>query len=117
MRKVLVVAGGRKDYSDARRFGELVYVTYGSQDLRNIPRHLSDYQKLLITLDEPPYICISGYAGLNSLLQSVALELWENIDLLIWDAKTKRYTSVPLSKEMLKLPEELRHLAPKLGKK
>jgi hypothetical protein len=110
MRKVLIVAGGRKNYDDAKRFGELVYVSYGSEDLRAVPRHIANYQKLLITLEEPPYICISGYAGLNGILMSVALELWENIDLLIWDAKTKLYTSVPLSKEMLKLPEELKHL-------
>lgn len=105
MRKVLIVAGSAKDYSSAKKFGELLFVSYGSQNLLNISRHIADFQNILSTLDEAPYLLISGYAALNALLIMSALEFWDEVELLIWDAKEKTYSNVTLSKEMLKRHE------------
>jgi len=103
MRKVLVVAGSAKDFSSAKRYGELLFVSYGSTNLTNLSRHIADFQRILSTLEEAPYILVSGYAVLNALLIMCALEFYKEIEVLIWDAKKKTYSDVLLSKEMLSI--------------
>lgn len=103
MRKVLVLSGVLKDYEPAKGYGELMFISLGSTNLLNTPRHLADILNILYPIyidgEEAPYVVISGYAALSALLIVCVLMLWGKVEMLIWDAKRKLYNPVHFSKD------------------
>lgn len=100
-RKVIIYAGGVKDYSAAIKFGEAVFVDMGTKDIRQVGRNkgvLLDTMIKMKRAGEPaPYLCLQGHHALTPLLCITALAVWEEAYLLIFDAKTGEYVERRIS--------------------
>lgn len=89
------------DYSDARRWGQLVQITQGSIDTMNrddledrIRRKLSDASK-------NDWVLLSGAPLVNILTVKVFLERFGSAKLLQWDGVLKEYQEYHLHTEIL----------------
>jgi hypothetical protein len=104
-RKVLIYAGGVKDYTAASRFGELVFESPGSKNLRKVGRQLGDILGVMVKMrraGEPaPYLLITGHGVLSGLLMVCGLEVWGEVPILIFDAKTENYNEEWVSKRTI----------------
>lgn len=105
MRRVLAIATGAKDYSAARKYGKLEYISLGSTNLLNVPRHIADIMNALYKTytedSKSPYIVVGGYGLLVGLMIVCALFFWKEVEALVWDSKTKSYNPVTISGKML----------------
>lgn len=91
MLKVYVTNFTGHEYTDAKRFGELIYITNGYvtfNDLKEIERKVLEFVKQA-TKDD--YLLLSG----NSLLCSVATLIWTNYhkqcNILHWNGMKRGY--------------------------
>lgn len=95
------MAGGVKDYSAAKEYGELMFVTSGSTNLLKVERHMTDILKVMLELPEKPYILIAGYGLLSALMIVCAFLIWGEVELLVWDVKTKQYGLVGIKQKTI----------------
>jgi hypothetical protein len=84
------------DFSDANRFGELVYLTEGTQDRFKI----NDlYRRIGTKLEQAgpgDYLLISGPSTVNAIAASILAYKFGRINYLVYDGATARYVSRPI---------------------
>lgn len=104
--RVFVVNWSGHDFSKAEKYGEIIKLTEGLVNIFNPERLLHFYltklkeKKFNFRID---YILISGSPVVNLLL-GIALENYESVNLLIYDAKKANYVERNLN---LKIKEQL----------
>ncbi len=89
------------DFSDATRFGDLVYLTEGNFNKFETSR-ISRAMKPILEVSEPfDYILISGLSVMVGIACSMFAVRHGKLNLLIFDQKTKSYVERNLSLEDL----------------
>lgn len=71
MRKIYVPIKGAFDYSDASRFGELVYLSEGRQDPFNVQEFSTTCKEAMQGNCEDDYILLSGLTSYNMVAIAV----------------------------------------------
>ena len=102
MKKVLIMATGAKDFSPAKKYGELTPITLGSTNLLAHERHEMDILKVMLSLDEKPYILVSGHHLIPGLMLLCSCMIWGEADCLIFDSKTRTYSPITVSLNNIK---------------
>ena len=94
--KVFVPNKSFHDFSDANRFGELVYLTEGTQDRFKI----NDlYRRIAGKLEKAgpgDYLLISGPSTVNAITASILAYKFGRINFLVYDGAMARYISRPI---------------------
>ncbi len=92
MSKVWIVNYAGHDYRDAERFGELTNLTEGTINPLRVDRLMVSMAYGIGKLaDESDFLLISGTPTLNALAAMLWLRRFNSINLLQWNAQTKRY--------------------------
>jgi len=94
--KVFIPNKSYHDFSSARRFGELIFLTEGFQDRHKIN---DQYRRIVEKMkDAGPgdYLLISGPITLNAIAASIMAYRFGRITYLVYDAETGRYVSKPI---------------------
>jgi hypothetical protein len=80
---------GTLDFSGAKQFGELVFITKGTVDIFNPDRLMRDIHIKLKDWDAEDYLLLSGSIVI-SFLTALMLQT-KNVRLLIFDSKSRKY--------------------------
>ena len=87
--KVFVVNKGGHDYSDAERFGALVFCTDGLVGKFNTSQMVREFNDVFTSSDENDYILLTSLTTLCSIACSVFAAKHKRLNLLIF--KNDRY--------------------------
>ena len=96
MDKVFIVNNSGHDYSDAKRFGELIIMSEGVIDKFNVTSMLRTFKKHLNTSTKNDFILQSGPSIMNAVACAEFATNHSCLNLLIWryeqDGRSDRYT-------------------------
>lgn len=102
--RVFVTNLGFHDYTPAERWGELVAVTSGRENLKNTDRLEWEMQQVLKKMTDNDYLCISGSPVLAAIAVGFVLRRFGYVDLLFWDALYSDYRYRKFTFDEKKLP-------------
>lgn len=91
--RVFIVNYIGKDMSDAKQYGTMIPITEGNVDVFNLDRLVWTIKDALDRHEYNPdhdYILLSGGLSLNFSIGLIAAK-YDKINLLLWDAKNRRY--------------------------
>lgn len=91
MSKVYVINDMNHSYSKAERFGEVVPVTEGKMPIFKTDTMLTILKESLKNYKSDDYLLISGPAIMCIMATSIVFKRFENIKLLVFDAKEQDY--------------------------
>lgn len=83
MNKVYILNKAAHDYSDARRFGELVFCTDGSLDKLDIQQMYREMSDAMTDSSPNDFILLTSLASLCSVACSVFVTMHSRLNLLI----------------------------------
>jgi hypothetical protein len=84
------------DYSDAKRFGTLVYLSEGKQNAGKIHHQYRMVSEILKDAEPGDYLLLSGPASLNAIAASILAHRFGRINYLVFDGFTGQYNSRPI---------------------
>jgi len=84
MSKVYVVNKSSHDYSDAERFGELIYLSTGPMDRYGINSIHRKFDSVLRESERADYILICGLTVMNIVACSIFSSLHSRLNLLLF---------------------------------
>jgi hypothetical protein len=84
MTKVYVLNRGAHDYSDAERFGELVFCTEGSLDKLDVQQMYRELEPILAYATEEDYIILTSLSSLCAVACSIFTNIFGRLNLLIY---------------------------------
>jgi len=84
VRKVFVLNNGGKDYSDAERFGDIVFCTQGSLDKWNISQMYRDLEMALMDAQADDLILLDSLASLCSTASAMMAFRFGEVHYLIY---------------------------------
>ena len=82
--KVYIPNKAGHDYTDAMRYGELVYVTAGLQNKYSVNQMLRIWQDVLKDSDSSDCIVLTGLSVIGSIGCSVFAVKHQRVNLLLW---------------------------------
>jgi hypothetical protein len=91
MAKVYVPNNSGHDFSDAHRFGELVFVTTGMIERFKVNTMFRQVVDALEESSEEDYIMVTGLTQINVILTSVFTYKHHKLNMLIYDVKEEKY--------------------------
>lgn len=94
--KVYVPNKSFHDFSDANRFGELVFLTEGVQDRFKINDLYRRIEGKLHNAGPGDYLLISGPSTVNAIAASILAYKFGRINYLVYDGAMARYVSRPI---------------------
>ena len=94
--KVYVPNQSYHDFSDATRFGELVFLTQGPQDILKLNTVYRRVGELLRDAIAGDYLLISGPITVNAMAASILAYRFGRVKYLIFDGASGRYVSKPI---------------------
>jgi len=89
IQKVFITNKGSHDYSDAARFGTLIYCTDGLVPKFNTNQMVREFEEVFANSDENDYILLTSLTTLCSMACSVFTAMHGRLNLLIF--KNDRY--------------------------
>ncbi len=98
MAKVYVVNNANHNYSKAKQYGELVYVTKGKLPIFKTSTVRAMLEKGLVKFTKDDYLLISGPAIVSIMAATVLYNKFDTVKFLIFDAKQQDYVVRHLSK-------------------
>jgi hypothetical protein len=90
-RKVYISNKGAHDYSDARKFGELVFLTDHFISPFSTGTLFRTMQKLLINSEPDDFLLLTSYNVINAIASSLLALKHGNVNFLLFNAKTSQY--------------------------
>jgi hypothetical protein len=84
------------DYSDAKRYGTLIYLTDGKQSPSKIHHQYREVSEVMKDAQAGDYLLLSGPASLNAIAASILAFKFGRINYLVFDAFTGSYNSRPI---------------------
>ncbi|KKN53601.1 hypothetical protein LCGC14_0600970 [marine sediment metagenome] len=98
MPKVYIVNEGSHNYNDAKRFGELVPLSYAGRIGRYSPSVIFlEFADILKDSSKEDFILLSGLALVNAIATGIMSRLHGNVNFLIYHQKTGAYIERNLS--------------------
>jgi hypothetical protein len=94
--RVYVPSKSHHDFSDASRYGTLVWLTEGPQnrfELNNMYRHVAS---VMADAQSGDYLLITGPTTVNVIAASILANRFGRINYLIFNAWKGKYVSVPI---------------------
>lgn len=98
MAKVYVVNNANHNYSKAKQYGELVYVTKGKLPIFKTSTVRAMLEKGLVKFTKDDYLLISGPAIVSIMAATVLYNKFDTVKFLIFDAKQQDYVVRHLNK-------------------
>lgn len=89
--KVYIPNNSGHDFTKAREYGELVYITEGLIDKYGTNMMFRQASEAMKDSKPTDYIMITGLPVLNSIVTSVFTSKHNKLNLLIYDIKTEEY--------------------------
>lgn len=98
MAKVYVVNNTNHDYSKAKQYGELVYITKGKLPIFKTNTVRAMLEKGLVKFTKDDYLLISGPAIVNVMAATILYNKLNSVKFLVFDAKQQDYVVRHLNK-------------------
>ncbi len=98
MAKVYVVNYTNHDYSKAKQYGELVYITKGKLSIFKTNTVRAMLEKGLVKFTKDDYLLISGPAIVNVMAAIILYNKLNTVKFLVFDAKQQDYVVRHLNK-------------------
>ena len=98
MAKVYVVNNTNHDYSKAKQYGELVYITKGKLPIFKTNTVRAMLEKGLVKFTKDDYLLISGPAIVNIMAATLLFNKFDTVKFLVFDAKQQDYVVRHLNK-------------------
>jgi len=89
MTKVYVVNKSGHDFKDARRFGELIYLSQGKMDRYAVTSVYREFSDEFENSSSDDYILLTGLSSMSAIACSIFAYKWERLNLLLY--KNGRY--------------------------
>lgn len=89
----------RFDVSDAERFGKIVALTTDIVDISNLSILVENIVSKLKTAKEDDYLIIGGAPLVNAIAFSFIINTFGRVNMLLFDARTRRYSVKTLSEQ------------------
>lgn len=113
--KVWVVNWAGHDYSPAKEYGELNWLTRGYVSLGNLDRLFYTVAEAVSQTHKDDFLLPAGLAILNVVAAAVWLRIHGSIRILVWDQKHDHYRELTFNGEQIDdLNEVLSEEAPKV---
>jgi hypothetical protein len=87
-KKVYVINKGGHDYSDARRFGRLVYLSEGIMNRYSVGRMYREFSAILKDSNKDDYILVSGLNIMNHIAGAIFGRLHGRLNILLYRKNT-----------------------------
>lgn len=84
MKKVFVINAGGHDYSDAERFGELVFCTEGSVNKWDTAQMYREMSDALLDAHEDDYLLLTSLATLCSVAAAIMACQFGKVNFLLY---------------------------------
>ena len=94
--KVFIPNKSYHDFSDASRFGELVYLTEGTQNRFKINDLYRRIGKIMEDAGPGDYLLVSGPSTVNAIAASILAFKFGRVNYLVYDGNQARYISRPI---------------------
>ena len=98
MAKVYVVNYTNHDYSKAKQYGELVYITKGKLPIFKTNTVRAMLEKGLVKFTKDDYLLISGPAIVSVMAATILYNNFDTVKFLVFDAKQQDYVVRHLNK-------------------
>ena len=85
MVKVYVPNRSDHDYSDARRYGEVVFLTQGHLQRNDMPGHRKLMSAAIANSSPKDYIVITGLSVISAMAAAMFADKHGKLNLLLWD--------------------------------
>lgn len=89
--KVYIPNNSGHDFSDAEKYGDLVFITQGMIDRFKINTMFRATVEALNDSKPTDYIMVTGLTQINVIIASVFTQMHGRLNLLIYDVKKERY--------------------------
>lgn len=89
MSKVYIVNKGVHDYSDARRFGELVFLSEGAMNKYEISNMVREFAEKLLTSSPDDYLLTTGLTTMCVVAGGMFSRIHGRVNLLIYKPSRK----------------------------
>ncbi len=99
--KVWVVNFAGHDYSPAKQYGELDFLTRGYVSLGSLDRLFYTISEAVAETHPDDFILPAGFAILNVVASAVWLQLHGKINILVWDPKQERYRQLTFTGDQI----------------
>lgn len=80
-----------KNFQSAEKFGEVVYMSKGFIDLKNITKVRKIFERWLEEATQEDYIILTGPAVINALVIMLWFNKFGYVNILSWDTRSPRY--------------------------
>lgn len=87
--KVFIVNKGCHDHSDARRFGDLIYLSNGPINRYATSNMFRDFYPKLSKSEPTDYILLTGLSVMNSIACSIFASLHGRVNILLYKSTRK----------------------------
>lgn len=102
MPKVFVPNNAMHDFSDAERYGDLVFITDGKINKFGVTQIAREAQQALADAGPDDFILLTSLSVISSVAAAMFAIRFKRLNLLLFDVKTKTYVS-----RNLVFPEEV----------
>lgn len=91
--KVFVSNKSFHNFSDAERFGELVYLTDGQVNRFEVNQLSRQIHEALADAQEHDWLLVTSLSVINSIASAFLARRFSQLNMLIYDIKTRKYVS------------------------
>ncbi len=84
------------DYTDAKSFGELVFLTEGEQNRFKLNQLYTELGKKMLNARPDDYLMITGPTTVNIVASTLLVNRFGRVNFLIFDGFLGRYVSRPI---------------------
>ena len=89
--KVFIPNNSGHDFSDAEKYGELIFITQGMIDRFKVNTMFRMTVDALSDSQPTDYIMVTGLTQINVIIASVFTQMHGRLNLLIYDVKKEKY--------------------------
>lgn len=90
-RRVYIVNKSGHDFSSARHFGSLVYLTEGEKDPFQVTKMYRQMAAILVDSQRDDYLLVSGLTVMNCIASSVLARKHGIVNWLLYDNRSESY--------------------------
>lgn len=87
--------------TDVVPHAEVIYLSEGNVNIFNTDRVIREFSLRLIDANPGDYLLLSGSIAINLVAFGILLEKCGSVNILLWQAKERRYVPRTITKEML----------------
>lgn len=101
MKKVFILADGGHDYSDAKRFGDLIFLNIPSEAKWDIARLYSEMKEGLMKAEHDDYLIISHLTSHCCVATAIMVEWFGRVNFLIYRGNVYEEKILVLNNEVI----------------